>query len=142
MDRSKKGRCQTLYISRENRKYLVRNFWGVIFVALFAIIYEHFSHDVVSYYMLGAFLIPVAGSVPFMEMEAMKKGSNIGTLPRELWQLGVFTLTQGSIMKGIIEIYGTTNKWTIAYLPIAAVFIAASVATAYRDLHKQQDAYA
>ncbi len=113
-----------MFISDKYRKYLLRNFWGAAFLLVFTAVYECFSHGVVSYYMVGAFLIPAVGAIPYIIMESMKVGENVGTLPRELWQLGIFTLAQGSVIQGVIRIYGTTNRWTLVYLPVGMVFMA------------------
>jgi FtsH-binding integral membrane protein len=115
-----------LFIS--DKKYLTRNGAAAVFLLVFALIYEHFSHGVISGYMLGAWLIPLAGSLPYLgskrlyRRHAAKNGEQRNTAASGLWQLGIFTLSQGFIMKGIIEIYGTTNRWTAVYVPAAAVF--------------------
>ena len=116
-----------------DKKYLVRNGAAAVFLLVFALIYEHFSHGVISGYMLGAWLIPLAGSIPYLGIErlhrrhAAENGEQRRAAASGLWQLGIFTLSQGFIMKGVIEIYGTTNRWTVVYVPAAVLlFIAAA----------------
>ena len=62
--------------------------------------------------MLFAFLIPLIfgflGSIFFRKISYLY-----------LYDLGIITLTIGSIMKGILDIYGTTNKLINIYLIIA-----------------------
>jgi hypothetical protein len=115
-----------LFIS--DKKYLTRNVAAAVFLLVFALIYEHFSHGVISGYMLGAWLIPLAGSIPYLGINrlyrrhAAENGEQRSAAASGLWQLGIFTLSQGFIMKGIIEIYGTTNRWTAVYVPASALF--------------------
>ncbi|MCI6699165.1 MAG: hypothetical protein MR488_08425 [Lachnospiraceae bacterium] len=123
-----------------HKKYLVRNGAAAVFLLVFALIYEHFSHGVISGYMLGAWLIPLAGSIPYLGIErlhrrhAEENGEQRRDVASGLWQLGIFTLSQGFIMKGVIEIYGTTNRWTAVYVPAAALLFitAAGVAVVKR----------
>ena len=123
-----------------DKKYLVRNGAAAVFLLVFALIYEHFSHGVISGYMLGAWLIPLAGSIPYLDIkwlrqrQAAENGEQRCAAASGLWQLGIFTLAQGFIMKGIIEIYGTTNRWTAVYIPAAALLFitAAGVAVVKR----------
>lgn len=122
------------------KKYLVRNGAAAVFLLVFALIYEHFSHGVVSGYMLGAWLIPLARSIPYLYIERLYR-QHLAECDEQrcaaasgLWQLGIFTLSQGFVMKGIIEIYGTTNRWTAVYVPAAALLFitAAGVAVVKR----------
>lgn len=90
--------------------------------------------------MLGAWLIPLAGSIPYLYIERLYR-QHLAECDEQrcaaasgLWQLGIFTLSQGFVMKGIIEIYGTTNRWTAVYVPAAALLFitAAGVAVVKR----------
>jgi len=81
-----------------------------IFCALFGIIYEQFSHGVYSGYMIFAFAFPlVGGTFPFAILSLFVHGLLPGRLSRFLYNAGIAALTVGSMMKGILEIYGTTN---------------------------------
>ena len=136
--------------------------------AAFGLIYEFFSHEVYSFYMIYAFLIPlVPGTLLNLvivwravrkekylrnkedaERRAMKAaeaepyedseergGISAGTeaqagagaffpgpFTRHSWNSGLAALTIGSIFKGVLDIYGTTNK-LIAVYPIAAAVL-------------------
>lgn len=79
--------------------------------AVFAIVYEHFSHGVVSYFMLSAFLFPLLGGGAALLLSACTQRR----LDRTLYNCGLLTLTIGSITQGILEIYGTTNRLCTAY---------------------------
>ena len=83
------------------------------FVALFGGIYEVFSHGVWSGWMVYAFAFPLAlGALPFGWL-AMRRMP----LPRgcTLHHAAVATLTVGSVMEGVLAIYGTTNHLTVWY---------------------------
>ena len=88
---------------------------AAIAVALFAFVYELFSHQVYSNWMLFAFLFPLAGGViPFSFLAIAKK-----PLPRAagrcLYGSGIAALTAGSVFQGILEIYGTTSRLSPVY---------------------------
>ena len=103
-----------------DKKYLVRNGAAAVFLLVFALIYEHFSHGVISGY-------PYLDIKWLRQRQAAENGEQRCAAASGLWQLGIFTLSQGFIMKGIIEIYGTTNRWTAVYIPAAVLlFIAAA----------------
>lgn len=103
-------------------------------------VYELFSHGVYSYFMIYAFAITlIGGALPYMLSYI---GSLTGrfTLLRSLlgsdhdvmYHAGIATLTAGSIMKGVLDIYGTTNRLTVAYPVVGAILIIAAVALAVR----------
>lgn len=84
--------------------------------ALFGAVYEMLSHEVYSFCMLYAFLFPLAGgALPFLYMGIFAKE----TIPEDgcctLYHSGIATVTVGSIVQGILDIYGTTNKLTLCY---------------------------
>lgn len=81
-----------------------------VFCALFGIIYEQFSHGVSSGYMFFAFAFPlIGGTLPYAILSLFANGFLPGRLPRFLYNAGIATLTVGSILEGVLEIYGTTN---------------------------------
>lgn len=81
-----------------------------LFCVLFGAIYEHYSHQVYSGYMIYAFVFPLAGgALPFMALSLGSGRRLPGRLPINLYNAGIATLTVGSIMTGVLEIYGTTN---------------------------------
>lgn len=91
-----------------------------IFIAIFGAIYEKFSHEVYSYYMIYAFMIPLClGSFAYLlaSKRAKKEPRNITV---SAWNAVVVTLTIGSIFQGILEIYGTTNR-LVWFYPVAAI---------------------
>lgn len=77
---------------------------------LFGAVYEYYSHEVYSGYMIYAFVFPLAGGVlPFTLMSFSGCRQVPGRLTLNLYNAGIAALTVGSIMKGVMEIYGTTN---------------------------------
>ena len=109
----------TLYTSDTKTKYLIAS--AVILIC--SLVYEHFSHGVYSVFMLGAFLVPLlGGAIPCLLNERSSKriGNRSATIPQFA---SVATLTVGSFMQGVLEIYGTTNRLMVIY-PIVGVALA------------------
>lgn len=100
------------------RRYLI----AAAFCAAFGIIYEHFSHDVYSASMMLMFLFPLIGGVlPFGIMTFTGHPCYPGTLDRNLYDSGIATLTVGSCFKGVLDIYGTTSRFSNVYLIVGLV---------------------
>lgn len=87
------------------------------FCALFGGIYESFSHGVYSYPMLYAFAYPlIGGGLPFLILGLSRCKVYPGAMEAAIYHCGIATLTLGSIIRGVLEIYGTTNYLTVYYL--------------------------
>ena len=104
---------------------------------MFGAVYEIFSHGVFSAFMAFAFLIPLfAGFLPFLLLSIAGKSSRGDArfslkeesrrrlkqrsfypsyLSSSFYHSGVIVFTVGSIVTGILEIYGTTNALTGIY---------------------------
>jgi len=92
-----------------------------------AAIYEYFSHGVYSVYMLGMFVIPlVLGVLPSAILSKKRLTPPAGI--RHIWNAGIATLTAGSFMAGVFEIYGTASALTMVYPVAGAVLLAAAAA--------------
>ena len=92
--------------------------------AMFGAIYELFSHEVYSCFMICSFAFPLLlGALPFF---LLKREENMfsGSFPADLVHAGVAALTAGSIMQGVLEIYGTTNPLVLVYWVVGAVLTA------------------
>ena len=101
------------------KKQFITYFIVTILCILFGYIYEVFSHEVYSNYMIYAFTVPlVLGQFPstLFAFGLIKRTPNRISL--NLYNAGVATLTIYSLLKGILEIYGTTNSLIIWYLYI------------------------
>jgi glucan phosphoethanolaminetransferase (alkaline phosphatase superfamily) len=99
------------------KKHLLYNIVGAAFLALFGAVYEVFSHQVYSYFMLYAFAIPLAlGVLPYAVLLLKEKYPS--KLFLNLWNTAIAALCVGSVFAGVLAIYGTTNSLVIVY-PIA-----------------------
>lgn len=105
---------------------IVKNTIFAVFCILFAAIYEAFSHQVYSLFMIGAFLFPVLlGIVP--DLIRKKMGHTGNEIALALQQCGIYTLTVGSIFRGILDIYGTTNRSGAVYWVAGGVLFAVGI---------------
>ena len=131
-------------------KYLA----AAVVVAAAGQIYELFSHGVYSNYMIFAFMIPLAaGAVPNMIAAAVNKkrgpsgfyldasdsgraAPGIRFAASGLQLAAVATLTVGNLVKGALEIYGTTNRLEAVYWTAGAALAAAGLAVWLRERKK------
>ncbi len=85
-------------------------------VLLFGAVYEFFSHGVYSGFMLYAFAIPLTGGTLLCFVLDMSSARYMpGRLVCNLYNSGIAALTVGCIFKGVLEIYGTTNRLIVVY---------------------------
>ena len=114
-----------MFISQNNKrlqKHLIGSIISALFCALFAAVYEAFSFGVYSYFMLFACVIPLSGcSLPY-SIITFKNRDIPHITALHLWNSGIATLTVGSIIQGVIEIYGTTNHLTVIYAIAGGAF--------------------
>lgn len=89
-----------------------------MFAVFFGAVYEAFSHEVYSYYMIYAFALPLfLGVFPFAFL--LLRGSPFpGRLSFNLYNSGIASLTVGCIIKGMLDIYGTTNGLLNVYFAV------------------------
>lgn len=98
---------------------------------LLGAVYELFSHEVYSFWMIYAFVFPLAGgTLPFLLMLLRPRRWYPGAVGRKLYHSGIATLTVGSIMQGILEIYGTTNRLTRMYGYVGVPLLIAGIVLA------------
>ncbi len=89
---------------------------AVIGTLLFAAVYECFSHQVYSRFMLLAFLFPLLGGLlPCTILMKTSLWRHIGIFGRSLYHSGIAAWTVGSLFQGILEIYGTTSRLSAVY---------------------------
>ncbi len=122
---------------KKNKKIVLLFTVVTIFIAVFSTIYEFFSFGVYSPYMVFAFLIPlIFGIVPFGSCIALKR-----KLPArssvEMYSGAVMLLTAGCIVRGVLDVYGTTNRKLILYPIIFVVMVIVSFYLKYRDENKK-----
>ncbi len=105
------------------------------FVMLFGAVYEHFSFGVFSFYMIYAF-------VPFFILGMFElQAGFLKNLRFDPWALriarwGVVAATLGSILKGVLEIYGTSSDLTVVYPVAAGALFAAALIKGIAGLKK------
>lgn len=98
-----------------------------LFCALFGAVYEMFSHEVYSFYMIYAFAFPLAGGTfPFLAISLFRKRYP-GAASRNIYHCGIATLTVGSIVQGILDIYGTTNRLTGLYWIVGVIMVISGI---------------
>lgn len=98
--------------------------------AALSFVYELFSHEVYSAYMVGLFAVPLLlGAIPLW---LCARGEvRVHWISRQLWACAVLTLSLGCCFAGVVEIYGTTSTWPAAYAMMAGTLALGAVATAF-----------
>lgn len=111
-----------------------------MFCAVFGGIYEIFSHGVYSNYMMYAFLFPLIGGTLYnLILYSLRLRLQRG-LSLIFYNTGIAALTIGSIVRGILDIYGTDNILANVYWYAGVVFVFLGVvfyAVDRRGQHKQ-----
>ena len=112
-----------------------------LIIAAAAAVYGLFSHGVYSYWMTYAFMVPLLlGAMPHL-ISALKGETRIsGIIGKYLsgdTQIAVIAaLTAGSLLKGALDIYGTTNRLLFAYPVIAVLTVIGAVILSKRGESK------
>ena len=102
-------------------RYLIAS----VIIEAAAAVYGLFSHGVYSYFMTYAFMIPLLlGAMPNLTA-AMKNAT--GKTGDDMQFALIATLTIGSLLKGALDIYGTTSRLLIVYPVISILIIAAAL---------------
>ena len=98
-----------------------------ILCGVFGAVYEYFSFGVYSYFMLYAFAFPLIGGVlPGLCISLFKPEFNTWLICETLYHCAIATFTVGSIIQGVLEIYGTTNSTARWYWYAGAALLAVS----------------
>ena len=102
---------------------IARNYLIVaVICAAVGVIYELFSHQVWSVFMIGAFAVPlILGVLPNLVI-AIGRLKTPSLAAENLYACGLVTLTLGSLLKGVLQIYGTTNELLDYYWLVGAGF--------------------
>ena len=101
-----------------NRRYIWIYLGETLFLAAFGAIYEYFSFGVFTPFMYGAFLIPLIPG--FIRVLIFRDN-----MTEFIAHMGIMTLSVGSIIEGVLLIYGTTNHLIEIYL-IAGLLLTVS----------------
>ena len=135
----------TLFSLNSDRKKNHNTFFVYVGVTLFCIvfglIYETFSHGVVSFFMLFGFLFPlILGLAPYLVLFLGKIEKGPDTVASYLYNAGVATLTVGSYFKGMLDIYGTTrDAYVIIYFTVGGVLLLSGLFLYIISLKKSSD---
>ena len=103
------------------KRNLLGNIAGTVFLALFGAVYELFSHEVYSYFMIYGFAVPLMlGVMPYALLLISRKVPGRAAL--NLWNSGIAALSVGCVFRGVLEIYGTTNSLSVIY-PVSGLLL-------------------
>lgn len=79
-------------------------------------VYERYSHEVYSPYMVFAVGFPLIGGLLVTELlGSLPKKYQPNRLAANLYNAGIATFTVGSLLQGALDIYGTANPMMIYY---------------------------
>ena len=106
--------------------YIRRALWQLgwtVFLALFGAVYEYFGHGVYSPFMIYAFALPLTlGALPWCALSLKARRAMCPGAAR-LWDSGVLTLAVGSVFRGVLDIFGTTNRLIAVYPAAGAALL-------------------
>ena len=89
-------------------------------------------------FMIFCFMPPlILGSLPFFAIYLFGKGMPC-RLAFNLYNSGIATITVGFIFRGVIEMYGTTNRLSHIYSLSGALFVAASLIVYIIDITRNK----
>lgn len=114
----------------------LRLLFSAAFTALFGAVYEHFSFGVWSFWMVYAFAPFLLGGLWLLVLSGRK--ALPGDLFLVLLEPGLVMLTLGSVLAGVVEIYGTENR-LLPVLPIigGVLVLAAGIVRAAEAFRRQ-----
>ncbi len=133
-----------MFTSEKNKSTVLKElflYFGItVFIAVFGIVYEQFSHGINSLYMWFAWVWVLGfGVIPYLVLYLAPIKRVPGTLSECVYNLGVALITTRSIFIGVLEIYGKTNsKMVLVYTILAVVFLVAGVALYLYGLFTQR----
>lgn len=108
------------------------------FCALFGGIYEVYSHGVYSYSMIYAFAIPlVMGAIPSLVMAMLSRPCKV-SVSFDLYIFAIATATVESILKGVLEIYGTSSRLMVLFVIFETALLLSAVIFAVADRLKNR----
>ena len=107
------------------KKYIMYNIIFSIFCLIFGFIYELYSHNVYSIYMGLSFIIPLLLAILLFIVYKLNIKLNIKSII--LLNLLMITITMYSIVKGILDIYGTSNSLINIYLYSSIILVILSI---------------
>jgi hypothetical protein len=123
-------------LHKRTLKNALGNALAAVITAFFGAVYEHFSHEVYSYYMIYAFAVPlIMGTIPYL-LVGISDIRQPERLTINTYNSAVAAFTVGCVFKGVLDIYGTTNKLIIVYPVLGAAFLLISVTSLFLSAKK------
>ena len=113
-------------IKKERKRFIIY----ILLCILFSFTYEQFSHGVISYYIKFSFFFPFVGLLETFIVKNQKL--TIKTSSHNLFKASILTFTLGSILKGVLDIYGTTNRLIFVYLILGLILFLLSIITYFK----------
>ena len=128
----KKGVLVILYIldiKKIRNRYLISS----IITLIFGFIYELFSHNVISNHMVFAFIIPFIGFIIYylLDRGIIKRLPN--NISNKLFSYSIISFTICSIIKGVLDIYGTSNIKIYVYLILGIILLICSIVSYIKE---------
>ena len=113
-------------LNKRNRYSSLLHYIGItVFCGIFGTVYEYYSHGVYSGYMQLMFLFPlIGGIIPNVLQLIIPRIPKVNAAVKKLWNCGVVTLTVGSAMTGVFEIYGGSVPLLIGGYWLAGILLA------------------
>ncbi|MBP7348067.1 MAG: hypothetical protein KA965_05245 [Butyrivibrio sp.] len=113
-------------LNKRNRYSDLLHYIGItVFCGIFGTVYEYYSHGVYSIYMQLMFLFPLMGGIiPNVLQLIIPRIPKANATVKKLWNCGVATLTIGSAMTGVFEIYGGAVPILIGGYWLAGILLA------------------
>ena len=117
----------TLFISviKKMIPYLIVS----VFCLIASLIYEHFSHGVVSIFMLYACVVPFTAGILKLIFNKI--------LNKTIYRAGWITLLAYSYLRGVLEIYGTDSPYLIYFLYAAIGMLLLSITIVEKEAIKK-----
>lgn len=110
------------------KKQIIKHFIISVFFFLFGVIYELFSHGVYSKYMIFAFFIPlILGLAFYTSIHFLKLNNYFNKTFFRIYNSSIYTFTLGCIIKGVLDIYGTTNKLLSIYFNAGVLLLVVAI---------------
>ena len=105
---------------------VIHYFVATLAAAGFSAIYEYFSHGVYSIFMMCLAMWPLILGVLPSWLAGIDGTCEPTPLFRTLLASGVLTLTLGSAVAGVMQIYGSTSAFTPVYWVAGALIMLAA----------------
>lgn len=117
-------------VVKEEKRHAIVYLGISIFCILFAGIYEVFSHGVISYYMILMFLYPLlGGSLVYTILSKWNPLDYRVKMAYNFYNSGIASLTVGSCIRGVLDIYGTTSEYVFLYFLVGGILCGAGIAS-------------